>query len=415
MEYDVFISYSRADYIDENKQEIQGNIIRKIKELFDANNITYWLDEQGLSGQEFASLITKKIKASRMFLFVSSKNSNASKWTSNEIAVATHHNKMIIPFRYDNSTYDDSVIMYIAKLDYIEYYLNPNKGLSRLLSAVQGYLKEEADKNERERQEEERRQIELKNSQDVARKVNDIDMQLQGLEQRKDELEQECISHENILAMLKNEKQDVDNNIRELRKTREELLGMNVNITVPNKQNSIIEVFHLKERSWITNIVYIISIIICVLYIYIHLLSIVGSIVIEDMPQLGGINTKIQWWCYHNIMFFQYYPLLYYLYQLLLNRREFIWMIISGVFAIGTPFISSLVYEDISVNEMLFLIFSFFGMLLLILSAQFFRKNKRTAWSLLRKGTFKNDKLQISIFVLMVIVYTISTLVLLIE
>ena len=88
MKYDVFISYSRRDYIDENKQIIPGNIISQIKELFDKNNISYWLDEQGHSGQEFAHLITGKIKESSLFMFVSSEHSNRSEWTSREIAVA---------------------------------------------------------------------------------------------------------------------------------------------------------------------------------------------------------------------------------------------------------------------------------------------------------------------------------------
>lgn len=96
-EYDVFISYSRRDYADENKQVIPDNIISKIRELFDANGISYWFDEDGVySGDAFAPVLARNIKASKLFLFISSSNSNASEWTSNEIAVAYQYNLALV-------------------------------------------------------------------------------------------------------------------------------------------------------------------------------------------------------------------------------------------------------------------------------------------------------------------------------
>ena len=151
MNYDVFISYSRRDYIDENKQVIPGNIISQIKELFDKNGISYWFDEDGIySGDAFAPVIARNIKSAKIFLFVSSEHSNTSEWTSNEIATAHAYKKKIIPFRYDESVYNDSVIIYIARLDYIDYKTNPSKSLSRLLLSVQNYLKEERKREEQE-------------------------------------------------------------------------------------------------------------------------------------------------------------------------------------------------------------------------------------------------------------------------
>ena len=37
MKYDVFISYSRKDYVDINENIIKGNVISRIKELFKEN------------------------------------------------------------------------------------------------------------------------------------------------------------------------------------------------------------------------------------------------------------------------------------------------------------------------------------------------------------------------------------------
>lgn len=46
--YDVFISYSRADYKDENNVPIPNNVISKILSAFKKNNISYWIDESGI-------------------------------------------------------------------------------------------------------------------------------------------------------------------------------------------------------------------------------------------------------------------------------------------------------------------------------------------------------------------------------
>lgn len=160
MKYDVFISYSRKDYVDDNKTIIPGNIVSQIKEMFDNNKISYWFDEDGVySGDTFAPAIARNIRDAKIFLFISSENSNASEWTSNEIATAYSYKKKIIPFRYDNSPYNDSVIMYIARLDYIEHKANTGKSLSRLLSSVQAYLKEEVEKEQKDYHNQEQERI----------------------------------------------------------------------------------------------------------------------------------------------------------------------------------------------------------------------------------------------------------------
>lgn len=237
MKYDVFISYSRKDYIDENKQIIPGNIISQIKELFDANSITYWFDEDGVfSGDAFAPIIARNIKSSSIFLFISSENSNASEWTSNEIATAHAYKKKIIPVRYDDSVYNDSVILYIARLDYIEYKNNPKKALARLLSSVQGYLKEENERVEREKQEEERRRNAEISRQERIAKLNSLRERIENLENRKFELEKDILTQEKSLCDLRNEKRILEANIVELQEEEATLLGYNKTIKEPQIQ-----------------------------------------------------------------------------------------------------------------------------------------------------------------------------------
>ena len=71
--YDVFISYSRRDYVDESYNVIPGNAIAEIQNVFDENGITYWFDKDGIySGQEFIEIITGAIAESKMLIFISS-------------------------------------------------------------------------------------------------------------------------------------------------------------------------------------------------------------------------------------------------------------------------------------------------------------------------------------------------------
>ena len=137
MKYDVFISYSRNDYV-KNKVIIPNNVISAIKEKLRQNNISYWMDEEGnLTGKEFASIIAEKIRESMVFLFVCSYNSVASKWVHRELSVADTLNKHIIPLVCDDSYLNDKVIMFTTSLDRIEYFTNPEKGLEELISTIE--------------------------------------------------------------------------------------------------------------------------------------------------------------------------------------------------------------------------------------------------------------------------------------
>ena len=141
MQYDVFISYARKDYIDEQTKEIiPGNIVSRIKQLLDENDISYWFDETGIySGDLFVGVLADAIEQSSIFLYISTEASNASKWTINEIATAKHLDKKIIPFRCDNSKYNNSILMYLAPLDYIDYPKSKDKAFGQLLVSIKAY------------------------------------------------------------------------------------------------------------------------------------------------------------------------------------------------------------------------------------------------------------------------------------
>ena len=141
--YDVFISYSRKDYVDKEGKEIPGNVISIIRETMQKHGISYWMDEEGnLTAKKLASIIAGNIRESTAFLFVCSKNSVASRWVERELSVADTNDKHIIPFICDDSYKDDKVIMYTASVSRIEYYTNPEKALNKLVSVIEGDKKE---------------------------------------------------------------------------------------------------------------------------------------------------------------------------------------------------------------------------------------------------------------------------------
>lgn len=148
--YDVFISYSRRDYVDESYNVIPGNAIAEIQNVFDENGITYWFDKDGTySGQEFIEIITGAIAESKMLIFISSKHSNESMWTAGEIFEALDGEKAIIPVKIDNSQYNKKFKLLIRPLDYIDYQENPQNALKDLLRAI-NKVKEDIAQKQRE-------------------------------------------------------------------------------------------------------------------------------------------------------------------------------------------------------------------------------------------------------------------------
>lgn len=198
--YDVFISYSHLDYLDEGDRIIPGNIVSKIKSLLNENNISYWLDEDGsYSGGEWPEILAKQIEDAKVFLFISTKNSNSSVWTSNEIAFAHDNNKRIIPFKYDKSKYNKKFALYIQRLDYIDYTKNHDKAFKKLISSIKEYLNES--KPAVDTTELSKVRQEIQETEDRLRLIrNDISIQNARMENLKDYLNDLKIKEQKILA-----------------------------------------------------------------------------------------------------------------------------------------------------------------------------------------------------------------------
>lgn len=68
------------------KNVIPDNVVSKIKEALTKAEITYWFDEEGIyCGQNFVEKIVTNIENAKIFLFLSTANSNKSQWTCKEL------------------------------------------------------------------------------------------------------------------------------------------------------------------------------------------------------------------------------------------------------------------------------------------------------------------------------------------
>ena len=407
MKYDVFISYSRKDYVDENNVVLPESVVTKITELFDANGITYWFDQKGeYSGEAFGPIIARFIKSSKIFLFISSENSNASVWTSNEIAVAHMYGKKIIPLRYDDSVYNDSIILYIASLDYIDYQKNPEKAFGRLSASILGYLKEENSKEEKLRQEEERLRAEEVSRQERAEKLQRIREQISSMESRRLDIDKEILNQEKILTDLQNEKRIIDANISSLREDESIYCG-NVRQTMADQLfdtvGNIVDPLRLRRavpkgffvrlwdnlkssmrrRCWYANSVFILSLV----------FSLVQSVILSSLAVV--LYDEARWF---PVLFFIPLSLAVFIASLraICNFKDgIIWyialctFILAGEFAVvWSDVLGSISYVTYAGMDMFGepIFWSGFAVIVLLFSSLFVRKNGLSTWRVMRGG-----------------------------
>ena len=229
--YDVFISYSRKDYVDEKNNVIPGNEVSKIKEALTKAGITYWFDEDGVyAGDKFAKIIVRNIKASSIFVFLSTKNSNQSEWTANEISTAHMLGKKIIPVRIDDSVFHDDVILYIARLSRIDYFNNPDEGRRELIRSIKDYLedvkaaemqkavdeqrrKEELERQRRQQEEEKKRQA----------RIEKIETEIAALESQRTERKKAVLQKEQELKLAQVDLDECEAKIKKFQNKLQEL------------------------------------------------------------------------------------------------------------------------------------------------------------------------------------------------
>ena len=108
MKYDLFISYSRADYWDKKKNVIPGNIVSQIVETLEAYqqhyNFEYFFDQEAIESRAaYLKRIASAIDESKVMLFVASKSSYSSEFCSKELNFADKREIPIFQYCIDDA------------------------------------------------------------------------------------------------------------------------------------------------------------------------------------------------------------------------------------------------------------------------------------------------------------------------
>ncbi len=231
--YDVFISYSRHDYVDDHENVIPNNEVSKIMEALTDAGITYWIDKEGIySGDKFTEELPKIIKLAPIFVYLSTANANKSKYTSKEIAIADEYGKYIIPVRIDMTPYSEKVIFRIADVSFIKYAVNPAKGREDLVKSIKAFLEKEKH-NELKKQEERLRKEELdrqrhqqEDEKKRQEKISQIETEIAALESQKIECEKKVLQKEQELKLAQIDLKACE---RKLQSKQEKLSGLLMN------------------------------------------------------------------------------------------------------------------------------------------------------------------------------------------
>jgi len=112
MPHDVFISFSFRDH----------ETAEYIVDQFQSNyGISCWIcSDSVLASTNYKSLIANAITDSKVVVFLQSENSVKSKEVMTEISFAVSDDKIIIPFKLDQSQLSGTILYYLAGVEYID-------------------------------------------------------------------------------------------------------------------------------------------------------------------------------------------------------------------------------------------------------------------------------------------------------
>jgi hypothetical protein len=134
--HQVVISYSSKD----------PKVAREVYTFLKAAGIQSWMaDEDILPGEDYAGVIARAIKSSRLLLLIFTANANTSKHVRSEIDLAYNKNKPIILLRLDDTILSESLEYYLGTGSWLNASEPPlSMHLERLVDKVKQLLNRES-------------------------------------------------------------------------------------------------------------------------------------------------------------------------------------------------------------------------------------------------------------------------------
>jgi TIR domain-containing protein/uncharacterized protein DUF4384 len=113
---DLFISYARRDY----------EQVRRVTEQFAAMEVSFWLDQRDIDGGEnFAEVIARSIKLSRVFVLMCSDAALRSRNVKQEINLAWNYERQYLPLMLERVSFPEQVEYFLTGVQWIEILDQP--------------------------------------------------------------------------------------------------------------------------------------------------------------------------------------------------------------------------------------------------------------------------------------------------
>ena len=125
LDHDVFISYSTKN----------GDVASKVCYILEQNNLKCWMAPRNISsGRIYVDEIADAIKATKIVVLVYSKDSQESKYVSNELNMAYSHEKDILSFNIDDSIPKKEMEYYLKVTQWLPAFPNPDEHYETLVT-----------------------------------------------------------------------------------------------------------------------------------------------------------------------------------------------------------------------------------------------------------------------------------------
>lgn len=210
MKYDVFVSYSRKD------MEIARSVCAVLDGYKKHYTFEYFFDTSEIkSRDEYLKRIARAINDSKVILFLAGQNSYASEFCAKELLFADKRGIRIHQYRIDDAEIPLELDMLLGTHQYREVKTTPLESFVReVLADALGceVLSFEAAETERRKKEEIERQMRAVREREMREKIVQ-------LEDRRHEIIEEMVECEKTLAGLTREKDFVEKDIADLRRS----------------------------------------------------------------------------------------------------------------------------------------------------------------------------------------------------
>lgn len=130
----VFVSHSSKNKI----------IVDELVEILEKSGIKCWVAPRDvIGGIDYASQLIKAIRECKVFFLVVSEAINKSDQVLNEVEIAVNNGKIILPFKIDDSSYNDSYQYYLSRKHWIDGNPAPSEHHAELVQTIRYFLEAE--------------------------------------------------------------------------------------------------------------------------------------------------------------------------------------------------------------------------------------------------------------------------------